>query len=75
MAVMAETLFIQGFPDGEHAAVHHIRRGDDVGAGLGVGEGYLGQEFQGGVVVHFAVMDDAAVAVAGIAAEADVGDN
>src|SRR5690242_6576380 len=39
-----------------------------------MGKGLLGQEFQGGVVVNIAVLDDAAVAVVGVFAHADIGD-
>ena len=41
---------------------------DHISPGLGMGEGHLGQKFQGRVVVHLAVVDHAAVAVAGVAA-------
>ena len=57
------------------AAVHHVRGRDDVGAGFGMGERHLGQHLQGEVVVDVAVLDDAAVTVAGVFAEADVGDD
>lgn len=40
-----------------------------------MGEGLPGQELQGLVVVHVAVLDDAAVAVVGVLAHADVGDD
>ena len=43
---------IQPGTDRRHPAVHHVRGGDHVGAGLGVGERGLGEQLQGGVVVH-----------------------
>ena len=56
-------------------AVHHPRRGDDVGARLGLGHRDPGVELEGGVVVDLApVVEDAAVAVVGVLVEAEVGD-
>ena len=44
---------------------------DDVGAGLGLGDGDLGVELDGGVVVDLAVgVEHAAVAVVGVLVEA-----
>ena len=48
---------------------------DRVGAGLGVGDRGFGQQLDRDVVVDLAVADEAAVAVRGVLAEADVGDH
>ncbi len=61
--------------DGGDAAVHHVGGRDDVGSGAGVGDGTGGEPFERGVVVDVAVDDLAAVAVAGVLAVADVGDD
>ena len=59
-------------------AVHHAARGDHVGPGLGVADALLREDRQRRVVVHVeraaAVVQDAAVAVVGVLAEALVGD-
>ncbi len=47
---------------------------DDVGAGLGVADGRARQQLERRVVRDLAVLEHAAVAVAGVLAEADVGD-
>ena len=58
---------------GSYLAVHHRRRRDDVSARLGLAHGRPGQQLQGRVVVDAAIVDDeAAVAVVGVLAEADV---
>src|SRR6202035_2624397 len=61
--------------DGGYAAVHHVGGRDDVGPGAGMREGLLGEDFKRGVVGDFSVFDDAAVAVIGVFAEADVGND
>ncbi len=67
---------IQLAADRADAAVHHVGRGDQVGAGLGVGEGGVGEEAEGGVVVNATRgIEHAAVAVGGVGAEANVGDD
>ena len=66
---------VQRPADGPHAAVHHVGGRHDVGARAGVRNGGLGQPLEGGVVIHVAVLDVAAVAVAGVFAIADVGDD
>ena len=51
------------------------RRGDDVGAGVGLGHRDLGVALERGVVVDLAaVVEHAAVAVVGVLVEAEVGD-
>ena len=78
MGVCEQPSLSRALADGGDAAVHHVAGGDDVCAGLGLADGGAGQEFEGGVVVDFeavaAFNDDAAVAVAGVLAETDVGD-
>ncbi len=68
--------------DGGHPAVHHVGGGDDVGAGLRVGDRLPGQERERQVVVDREVLpgaagprrlEDPAVAVVGVLAHADVG--
>ena len=62
--------------DRADAAVHHVRRRDDVGAGLGVRQRLLDQRLDGLVVDHVAgVVDQAVLAVRGVRIERDVGDH
>lgn len=62
--------------DGADAAVVHVRGGDAVGAGLGVGDCDVRDAVDAQGVVQGAVFaQDAAVAVRGVFAEADVGDD
>ena len=70
-----EFVVVEFAADGGDAAVHHVGGSDDVGAGARVREGLLGEDCERGVVGDFAVFDDAAVAVVGVFAEADVGDD
>jgi hypothetical protein len=56
------------------APVHHVARGDGVGARLGVDDRGAREQGQGGVVHHVTLrVQHAAVAVAGVFAEADIG--
>ena len=48
---------------------------DEVGSGGGVGQGDFGNGGDGAVVVDLVTVQDAAVAVGGVGAEADVGDD
>ena len=57
------------------AAIHHVRRRDDVGAGRRVRQRRAREELDGGVVDDFAVDEQAAVAVRGVLAQAHVGDD
>lgn len=76
---MVEAGLIEGLADGADAAVHHIAGGDDIGAGFGVADGGFGEELEGGVILDGPVgaffFDNAAVAVAHVFAEADVGND
>jgi hypothetical protein len=54
------------------ASVHHVARRDDVGAGIDVTECRADEQLDRLVVHHVSVADDAAVAVVGVLAEADV---
>ena len=56
------------------AAVHHVARADDVGAGLDVRDRGAREQLERGVVVDLLAAQDAAVAVRGVLAEADVGE-
>ena len=59
-----------------HAAVHHVARRDDVGAGARVGDGRAREQLERDVVVDLAVVaQHAAVAVRGVLAQAHVGDH
>ena len=68
-------LLVELVADRADPAVHHVARRDGVGAGLGVGDRGLRKQLDGDVVVDLAVADEAAVAVRGVLAEADVGDH
>ena len=58
------------------AAVHHVARGHDIRARACVRGGGAGEQLERCVVVHAAVVEhDAAVAVAGVGAQAHVGDH
>ncbi len=58
------------------AAVHHVGRRDDVGAGLGVGQRLPDQHGDRVVVQHVAlVVDDAVLPVRRVRVERDVGDD
>ena len=68
-------LLVELVADRADPAVHHVAGRDHVGAGLGVGDRGLGEQLDRDVVVDLAVADEAAVAVRGVLAEADVGDH
>ena len=70
-----EARLVEALADRPHPPVHHVRGGDDVGARLRVRDGHPGEQRQGRVVLHLAVLDDAAVAVRGVLAQAHVGDD
>ncbi len=59
--------------DRADAAVHHVRRPDDVGAGLGLGQGHLHQRLDRAVVHDLAVLDEAVMAVDVVGIERHVG--
>ena len=61
--------------NGPHLTVHHGRRRNQVGPGLGVGHRGLRQQFQGPVVVYPSVFNDAAMPVVRVLAHANVGDD
>ena len=84
---VGEARLVQPGPDGPHHAVDHARGGDDVRAGLRVDHRGPLQQLQGGVVEQVALgqgghvvlvpglVDDAAVAVVRVLAEAHVRDD
>ena len=78
MGVLARPFLSRCCADGGDAAIHHVAGRDDVGAGAGKAGGGAGKQVEGGVVVDFEAVcsfdHHAAVAVAGVFAEADVGD-
>ncbi len=63
---------VERTPESGDAAVHHVARRDDVGPCLGMADGRSRQELQRQVVHDLVVLDDAAVPVARVLAEADV---
>ena len=64
------------FADRADAAVHHVARRDDVGAGLGMRQRLLDQRIDGDVVHDVAgIVDDAVLAVRRVRVERDVGDH
>ena len=67
---------IQRASDRRDAAVHHVAGRHHVGAGCGVTDSGVGQQFHRRIVVHAAVgRQQAAVAVVGVFAQADIGDD
>ena len=82
MGVCCEACFVERAADCGDAAVHHVAGGDDVGAGLGLADGGAGKQLERGIVGDFEIGigavarfdDHAAMAVAGVLAEANVGD-
>ncbi len=66
---------VEGGPDRADLAVHHPRGRDEVGAGLGLGDGHLAVAQDRGVVVDPAVrIEDATVAVIRVLVKTAVGD-
>jgi hypothetical protein len=70
-----EPALVERLPDRAHAAVHHVRGSHEVGAGGGVRQRRLHQLRDGHVVDDLLAVEDAAVAVRGVLAEAHVGDH
>ena len=70
-----EALVVERAANGGHAAVHHVGRRHDVGAGLGVADRHLGEQFERHVVDDLAVLHHPAMAVVHVLAQADVGDH
>ena len=75
MPTLLEAALVERLPDGGDAAVHHVGRRDEVGAGDGVRERGLHEVRDRDVVDDLLAVDDAAVAVRGVLAQADVGDH
>ena len=71
----AESVGVEFAADARHAPVHHIGGGHDVRAFLGLGQGSLGQEFERQVVLHLAIFDHPAMAVAGVLAKTHIADD
>ena len=66
----------QRFADRADAAVHHVARRDDVGAGFGMRQRLLHQRVDGDVVHDVAgVVDDAVLTVRRVRIQRDVGDD
>ena len=65
---------IECLADSAHTSVHHVGGGHHIRAGLDMGEGGHGQQFQGLVIVDITSAQHTAVAVGGVFAHADIGD-
>ena len=64
----------KGFADGEDASVHHVGRGDDLRACVGVAQGLFHQNFDGFVVEDIAVrIGQPVLPVDGVGVEGDIG--
>ena len=65
---------IESFADGFDASVHHVGRGDEIGAGLGGEDRHLHERFDGAIVVHVRSggVQDAVMSVRGVRIEGDV---
>src|SRR5438105_1048875 len=72
---LRERRLVERLADGADAAVHHVRRCDHVRARLDVRHRGAREQLERGIVLHRTVLDHTAVAVAGVLAEADVGDH
>ena len=66
---------VQPLADGADAAIHHVRRRDDVAAGFGLHQRLAHQHRDRLVVEDFAVLDQAVMAVAGEGIERDVAEH
>src|SRR5205809_361452 len=66
---------VEGLANRADTSVHHVRRRHHVRARLGLGDGDACDQFERRIVLHGPVLDDAAVTVAGVLAEAHVGDD
>ena len=72
---VGEVFAIERFADRADAAIHHVRRRDDVAAGFGLHQRLLHQQLDGFVIEDHAVAQQAVMAVAGIGIERDVAEN
>ena len=66
---------VQRLADCTDAAVHHIRWCDDIGTGARVRKALFDEEFHRPVVLHLPCLNDAAMPVVCVFAEANVGDD
>ena len=73
--MLHEAIAVERLADGVDAAIHHVGRRDEIGAGVRVRERGLGDELQRAIVVDLAIDHDAAVSVGGVLAETDVGND
>ena len=69
------SFLVQRFPDDTHAAVHHVARRHDVGAGARVRQRLAREELERLVVVHLSVDEYTAVPMIRVLAHAHVGDH
>jgi hypothetical protein len=59
----------------ESAAIHHVAGSDQVCAGTSLGDGGAREKLERCVVVYGSLTQDAAVTVAGVFAQAEVGND
>jgi hypothetical protein len=70
------TARFQRLADHADASIHHVGRRDHVGSRVGVRQGLLDQDFDGGVIGDVALfVEQPILAVAGVRVERDVGDD
>src|SRR5690242_15290512 len=50
-----EAGIVESLANGGHAAIHHVRRSDDVHAGVRQGDGSAGKKLEGGIVHNFII--------------------
>ncbi len=72
---MYKPVGVQGLADCADPAVHHVRRRHHIRTRFGVGKGLPAEKFESGIVIHLAVPDRSAMAVVGVLAHADIGDD
>ena len=72
---MGEAVRFERRPDRADAAIHHVRRREDVAAGLGLDQRLMDQQLERPVVVDLAVDQETVMAVAGVGVERHVADD
>src|SRR5450755_1091752 len=72
---LLKALLIQQGADRADTTIHHVGGRNDIRASFDVREGHVAQQLQCFVVLHIAVLDDAAMPVAGVFTQANVGDD
>src|SRR5713226_4720303 len=70
-----ETIIVKCFPDRFHLPVDHRRRRDDVRSGPCMAHGYFPQVLQSLVILDVSIANNPAVAMTGVLAHANIGEN